>query len=363
MNDALNTTHTDDTALDILEEGEDISPAHLELLRKDKALRRRCREMMADRAALRMAALHTDVEGKLRAFHRRHSPRRTHLLRTVVALGTAAALVAVAFLLPWKASQPARPSQTATASLSPHKAHTPAHTTGATRHEAVNATETVSLSDYRKILTEGADVERFVADVPAGHSANITLPDGSRVWLHPGSRLRYPKEFIGDKRFVMLDGEADFQVTKAPDRPFIVQSGHITTTVLGTEFNIKGDVVTLIRGSVRVADTDSQATLTLSPGEQATPAGGHFRVDDVDTLPYVYWRDGYLYYDNMEIGEIVKAIGTVYGLPVTLCESPALRQRIRFIAERDKGVDTVLQRLDRMQKVHVYRHGGRIIVE
>lgn len=363
MKDELNTDRLDDLALAILDEGGNIPEEHVEALKKNAALRKKCRELLECRAFIKAAACEPDVEGLLREFHAAHAARPSYVRKLAVVLAAAAALFAgVFFILRYQhVTLPATMPETAAIGSHGQQAQQ------SDAHKPANATATgsraISVSDYRKALTESAAVKKVVANVPEGQSSCVSLPDGSKVYLHPGSRLLYPETFIGDKRYVMLEGEAYFQVAKDRTKPFIVQSGHLTTTVLGTEFNVKGNEVTLITGSVRVRNLNSRASLTITPGEQASLTGDGFKVAEVDTQPYVYWRDGYLYYDNMEIADIVKRIGDIYNLPVTFTDTRALHQRLRFIAERDKGVDAVLERLNKMQKVHAYRKDGRIFVE
>lgn len=80
----------------------------------------------------------------------------------------------------------------------------------------------------------------------------IPLEDGSSVCLTPGSELRFPATFESQLREVQLTGEGFFEVAQDPDRPFFVNSGQITTKVLGTSFRIKaGDGDTSISVAVK----------------------------------------------------------------------------------------------------------------
>jgi ferric-dicitrate binding protein FerR (iron transport regulator) len=73
-----------------------------------------------------------------------------------------------------------------------------------------------------------------------GSRKQITLPDGSRVWLNAGSNLYYITNFEKTTtREVKLEGEAFFDVAKNPARPFIVHAGDINIKALGTTFNVK----------------------------------------------------------------------------------------------------------------------------
>ena len=95
--------------------------------------------------------------------------------------------------------------------------------------------------------------------VPAGQRINITLVDGTNVWLNARTSLSYPVKFGKNNRQVVLDGEAYFDVTKDKSKPFIVQTDNYNVEVLGTKFDVNaysetGEFeTTLMSGSVKVA--------------------------------------------------------------------------------------------------------------
>ncbi len=95
--------------------------------------------------------------------------------------------------------------------------------------------------------------------VPTGQRVNITLSDGTNVWLNARTKIVYPAVFDKSVRQVAVDGEAYFDVAKDKKRPFIVETGKCNMEVLGTKFNVEGYSdkddfeVTLMEGSVRVA--------------------------------------------------------------------------------------------------------------
>ncbi len=116
--------------------------------------------------------------------------------------------------------------------------------------------------------------------VPLGHKAQITLPDGTRVWLNSNTNLRYPAAFDGEKRIVYLDGEAYLDVARNPQRPFFVETSGLILQVLGTSFNLKSYgsenhiETTLIEGSLKILPASSSSekfrVVTLKPNEKAT---------------------------------------------------------------------------------------------
>lgn len=106
-------------------------------------------------------------------------------------------------------------------------------------------------------------VQYYEIEVPYGGKSIITLPDGTKVWLNAGSKLKYEKDFGKDTRKVRLEGEGYFSVTKH-HHPFIVHTSHLNISVLGTVFNVKSYPeeneisTTLIEGKVRIDAENSQ---------------------------------------------------------------------------------------------------------
>ncbi|MRZ44568.1 anti-sigma factor, partial [Parabacteroides goldsteinii] len=77
---------------------------------------------------------------------------------------------------------------------------------------------------YRQMQTEQTPIALQTITVPAGQRINITLADGTNVWLNARTTIQYPITFNEKERLVKLDGEAYFDVTKDKSKPFIVQT-------------------------------------------------------------------------------------------------------------------------------------------
>jgi len=112
----------------------------------------------------------------------------------------------------------------------------------------------------------------------------ITLQDGSIVTLFKNSSIRYPEPFRGNKREIILTGDASFEVAKNKDKPFTVYSGSLSTTALGTSFRVtifdavkKNIQVKLFTGKVIVRSTEKLKNwgedIILQPGEEITYNG------------------------------------------------------------------------------------------
>jgi len=116
--------------------------------------------------------------------------------------------------------------------------------------------------------------------IPNGHKGQITLPDGTRIWLNSNTSLRYDAAFDNKTRTVFLDGEAYLDVVKDPKRPFLVETSTLKLEVLGTSFNVKSykdeniTETTLIEGSLRIMSSSAAPRklkeVTLKPNERAT---------------------------------------------------------------------------------------------
>lgn len=212
------------------------------------------------------------------------------------------------------------------------------------------------------------EAEQLVVTIPQGEYYTIVLPDKSKVFLHAGSKIYFPTEFRHDRREVeLLYGEAYFQVTHDEHRPFVVKTATMQTTVLGTEFNVvaRGDAndnVTLITGMVAVSHNQHQQY--IKPGQQATVApDGTIATQTVDTEKYVAWRDGFLYFDNMTLHDIMEEIGQNYNCTVDFADKTNAQRKFHFVAERSMSIDSVLTSINKIKDVRVVRHGQTLYVK
>jgi len=133
------------------------------------------------------------------------------------------------------------------------------------------------LGTYKYVLQDVKPAQLSVVSTKRGSRTNVTLPDGTTVWVNSQSKLQYSDNFKGKTREVWLSGEAFFDVKKDPDHPFIIHTNKINIKVLGTAFNVKSYPedptieTSLIRGRIEVNFTDRpQETIILRPNEKLT---------------------------------------------------------------------------------------------
>ena len=168
---------------------------------------------------------------------------------------------------------------------------------------------------------------------PSGQKSKVFLPDGSIVWLNSESSLTYEKEFNDSVRMVVLKGQAYFVVKKDSLKPFVVKSGSVSTTALGTEFDInafdeENILVALTRGKVNVvADNlpENEGSMILDPGEGFRyQSNSDLMVQKVsiDIEKVRSWKDGLLALNNESLDETITKLQRWYGVEIIINETP-----------------------------------------
>jgi transmembrane sensor len=156
---------------------------------------------------------------------------------------------------------------------------------------------------------------------PRGGQYEVTLPDGTKVWLNALSSLSFPLSFSRSQRQVRLTGEAYFEVAPDKARPFLVETSHTEVHVLGTSFNIKAysdettTTTTLVAGAVRVANGHNQHV--LQPGQQSlADQQGSLAVSAANIEEAVAWKDGYFIFHNASIRDIMRQASRWYDVNI-----------------------------------------------
>lgn len=161
--------------------------------------------------------------------------------------------------------------------------------------------------------------------VPYGEKKLIVLPDSSEVWVNSGSIIIYPEKFVGDTRTIYLNGEANFSVTKNPDKRFIVSTNNLNIEALGTIFNVRAYLdlpkitATLEEGKIKVeTKTGPVQSMILKPNEQIIYDNKtqYLSKQIVDAKRVAMWKDGYLIFQEASFGDILHAIEKRYDVVI-----------------------------------------------
>jgi transmembrane sensor len=203
--------------------------------------------------------------------------------------------------------------------------------------------------------------------VPRGSRiAQLTLSDGTKVWLNAGSSLRYPVAFTGPDRKVEITGETYFEVAQDKLHPFVVTKGDNEIKVLGTHFNVnaydeEGPMkVTLLEGSVRI--TSASGNSLLRPGEMAVMDQGK-NIDilnnaDLDRI--MAWKNGYFNFSNADIRTVMRELSRWYGLELVF--NNVTNERFHIEINRDIPLSKVLRILEMTDKIHFTISGNKVTV-
>ena len=191
--------------------------------------------------------------------------------------------------------------------------------------------------------------------VPPGQRANLTLSDGTNVWLNARTKIVYPAVFNKSVRQVAVDGEAYFDVAKDKKRPFIVETGKCNMEVLGTKFNVEGYSdkddfeVTLMEGSVRVASRIGLGdTLMLKPDSKAClQKDGRLKVIPVDDYNPYRWKEGLICFRNESFLSIMNDLEKYFGVSIVVENKNVLKYYFTGKFRQADGIDYALRVLQR----------------
>ncbi len=204
---------------------------------------------------------------------------------------------------------------------------------------------------------------------PAGGQFQITLSDGSKIWLNAKSSLKYPVRFGQTDRKVFLIGEAYFEIAKDQTRPFVVSTngagGGQEVKVLGTHFNInsyadeEATKTALIEGRVKI--TSGTASKILKPGQEAVVAADDILVNEVDVNQVIDWKNGNFCYRDESIYSVMRKLARWYDVDV-IYEGKVTDLRFGGEISKTKRLSEVLQVLETAGQIHFKIKGKRVTV-
>lgn len=180
-----------------------------------------------------------------------------------------------------------------------------------------------------------------MVNVPFGKHKSIRLSDGSVIHLNAGSQLTIAANYGKKERRVTLTGEAFFDIAKDPEHPFLIESGGITTAVLGTSFNIKaypeqtGWQITVASGAVKVTKRLEvlAETLTANKALQYDPVTKALAITDVNASSTAPWRHNILSFNNNSLEDIAQELERQYNIPVIVAGKHEGHYKISFNKE------------------------------
>lgn len=201
-------------------------------------------------------------------------------------------------------------------------------------------------------------------------TTEISLPDGSKVTLNAGSRLRYKNNFGEKERTLSLQGEAYFEVTKDKERPFIIELRNTEIKVLGTSFNVKAYKgmekieVTVAEGKVSVYDKKQpQKKVIAVAGEKAEYIKYQKAIKKTKNYDRNFnsWKTRSIVFENDSLHSIVITLSNVYHKSIEL-RNPEIRDCTITTSFKDEELETVFQVLESTLDVTIEEEGEKIYI-
>lgn len=206
-------------------------------------------------------------------------------------------------------------------------------------------------------LAETDQIENRVFITKNGERATYILNDGSKVMLHAGSRLEIPDDFNQNERELFLEGEAYFEVSHNEAKPFIVQSKHAYTRVLGTRFLVQawpeaGARVEVVVSDGRVAlgeningesDTANEVLITKNKMGVIDDNKDPVVTDVADLDWYIGWTEGRLEFENRPLSEVLPRLERWYNIDIRVEDEQICEKKITAEIDYSQSMREVLQ--------------------
>lgn len=213
----------------------------------------------------------------------------------------------------------------------------------------------------------------IVVEAPQGSRTQMTLPDGTKVWLNAGSKISYSQGFSIVNRFIRLVGEGYFEVAHNELLPFRVSSKDLQVSVLGTKFNFRDyptdaeAIVSLAEGKVALDDLthSGKETIYLTPNQRAVMSkqNGNIEIEDYTVSNSIQWTTGNLIFDGEQLKDIVKDLERSYNVKITIANKNLLT--LRFYGDfvrQEQSLNEVLDALSATGKIHYKTVGENITI-
>jgi transmembrane sensor len=177
--------------------------------------------------------------------------------------------------------------------------------------------EAVKIDGQLKYTGKTNELVYNIISTDRGRIWQLTLPDGTKVWLNAASSIRYPISFIGPVREVSITGEAYFEVVHNTRQPFRVLAGDQAIEDVGTQFDVNAYAdepamkTTLAEGAVRIG------AIILKPGQQATLINNKITVTGADLQQVLAWKDGRFEFQHTDLGTLLRQISRWYDVDIS----------------------------------------------
>lgn len=194
----------------------------------------------------------------------------------------------------------------------------------------------------------------------------VILKDGSVITLNEGSRMVYTDEFGNTGRNVELTGEAFFKVAKDPEKPFVIKTGALKTRVVGTQFNIKQNNVsvsiTVSEGKVKVYH--QKDTLNLTADRQAVfgVKSGVLEEKQVNASLYTLWQKDYIELNAVTVEDLFIVLKELYNIEVVFKDQESKKILLSMTLDKDEKLEDIITRVNLISEVKLTKKQDHMIM-
>lgn len=205
----------------------------------------------------------------------------------------------------------------------------------------------LSFTGYQLLTLNVSDTKMIITQTYPNDVRLLRLPDGSKVWVNQDTKIEYPEIFEGNTRNVTLEGEAYFEVAKDASKPFIITSGTITTTVLGTSFSItsykcQAPEVRVRTGKVKVATNTDKVYLEKGYAAIYQPETSTLNKQTTPTLE-PYWKKALIDIDGYTLSEVINELKKDHAFTVSYSTEDLKLLKIKGTLDSRQGFKEMLQ--------------------
>ncbi|WP_287624845.1 FecR family protein [Parabacteroides sp.] len=222
---------------------------------------------------------------------------------------------------------------------------------------------------YSFLINEDNDSAKMqTIFVPPGQRAELTLTDGTKVWLNAKTTFTFPDKFTANNRRVTLDGEGYFDVTKNPEKPFIVNTERYDIKVMGTEFNVtaySGSSVfetSLLKGAVEVFSPAKDTKVSLEPHMRTYEENGILKKDTIEHENYFLWKEGLICFYDEPVDKMIKKLQLYYDVKIDVQNKTLLNNRYSGKFRTKDSVEHVLKVLQLNNKFSYEKDNDRNLI-
>jgi transmembrane sensor len=245
---------------------------------------------------------------------------------------------------------------------------------------ALGSDQKITIDNEKVIdLTKSSQADNLQMNelvVPFGKKSQLTLEDGTKVWLNAGSRLEFPTKFKNDKREVSLQGEGYFEVAHNQRVPFFVNAGEISVKVLGTRFDIsayKSDKLietVLLEGSVAIREQSAFSLFkkesVLKPNQKASYSrndGSIIVKDEQKVDDAIAWTEGWFKFHRQSIDEVFDKLQRYYNVQFEFNSEFPKEDLISGKLYLKDSIEQVMLTMQVVAKIQFRIDGNKIYVE